>query len=97
MIVLILLGWIVCGAIGYGLYLGEFTREFLYMKHTGAFGSFVFLCGPFGILAATISSIVHNGKLTFRLKSLTKEERWNEFVKIGFGILGRERFERDHG
>jgi hypothetical protein len=96
MIALIVLGWVVCGVIGWGLTLGDFTTEFPAYKNWGI-AAFIALTGPFGVFVSIIMNIIHHGQLNFRLKPLTKEERWDAFVKEGFGILGRDYFEREHG
>ena len=84
--------WIMCGVYAYGLCIGYFTGKFSYMKPPYFRAIFIGIFGPMGLLTALV---LGNGSLKF--KGLSKEERWKEFEKAGFSVLGRDYFEQHHG
>ena len=76
--------------------MGDFTKSFPYMKHT-RIAALMGSLGPFGVFVAIFCSLTDSHKLTFKPKPLSKEERWEEFKKAGFEVLGRDHFERVFG
>lgn len=88
-IALVIIGWITCGVLNYGMALESFTRKFPYMKHTG-FAVFSGFTGPFGLIVELFAS---NRRLLFRPYSV--EKRWEIFRKE-HEILGRNYFDRKH-
>lgn len=89
---------LVCAVASWGLTLGSFTQNFPYMKHTGiciTFFIFGLVLGPI-CLIALITICLMDQRVSFRLKPLSKEERWRIFHKQ-FNTLDREYFEQNHG
>lgn len=89
-VAIVVVGWLVCSFLTYGLLLGTFTHRYPYMRNTkDAIVLSVF--GPFGVVVELML-----GDFKWRLKPPSKEERWQAFSEE-HGILGRAYFERHHG
>ena len=50
---LLILGWIICGVLAYGLTLYDFTNEYPGMSHKGI-SKLMGIMGPFGLLATLV-------------------------------------------
>lgn len=68
---LIVLGWIICGVLAYGMTLYNFTEMFPYLNHKGI-ARWMGICGPIGILVC-FRNVEHKGFM-WRARSL--QERW---------------------
>jgi hypothetical protein len=88
-IALIIVFWIACGYVNFGLTLGKFTHNFpdQYNLDVAEFAAFT---GPFGLPVSLLSGPHH-----WRTTPLTTEERWEAFQKM-FPGLGREWFDRQN-
>lgn len=68
-IVLAVLGWIVCGFVGASIEKGVWKRFYYEYAYVGwdientALVAFTFLLGPFGVVSASISSLLDYGKI----------------------------------
>lgn len=76
MLFLIVVGWIVCSFVSYGLILGGFTHRFPYFRQ--AQNSFIScLFGPVSLLSALIFLwLSPEMRWYWRVRPLTKAERW---------------------
>lgn len=83
-------GWLVCSFVAYGLTLGGFTYHFPYMNNLRE--SLLFpIFGPFTIFAVVGVLGCH-----WRLRPISKEERWKIFHEEHY-CLSETYFERNHG
>lgn len=87
-ILVFLLLWGLSGLAGYGFTMGYFTKRYPAFDHTFT-AMLIAIFGPLGLLAAIIK-----GDGSFRLKGLTKEERWAEHQRL-WPTLSRAWFEKD--
>ena len=83
---LIVLLWVLCGILAWGYTMGEFSSEWPYFNHINI-ASWMAAFGPVGLGVAYLS-----GKGEFRLRPMSKEERWEAFHKA-FPALDRSYFE----
>jgi len=86
--------WLACSFVAWGLALGAFTKEFPTRKHYNLLP--LCIVGPLSLAALIIFRAI-NRMSGWRIVPLTKEQRWEEFLKQGYGILGREYFEEHYG
>jgi hypothetical protein len=83
---IVVIAWLFCSFIDYGLFLGSFTHEFPDQLHTKAAITWSLIFGPFGL---PIVAVMGNGH--WRVKPLTPEERWQAFHER-WPILDRKYF-----
>jgi hypothetical protein len=92
-IVLVVIGWLACSFLTYGMFLGYFTKHYPVSKNFGDAILFS-LGGPFAALVGARYAL-HNKEFNFRIKPLTTEERFEKFNEK-YGILGREYFDENY-
>lgn len=88
LVVLIVVMYLVCSFLGYGSILGGFTEEFSAANHL-VVAIFAAVIGPFGLPWWFVFGSFKN----FRLKPLSREERYKEFDKLYGPLLTRKYFE----
>ena len=89
--VMIVLVWLFCEFLTWGVSLGCFTHRYPSSNHTGICALLTVL-GPCGLIASSISSVVSSGHIYWRVVPMTKEERWGAFHKR-WPSLSRQEFE----
>lgn len=83
-----------CAFLSYGMTLGTFTEGFPDMSNIGVsifFGAFALLVGPL-YTVVLIGSLAAVGHINFKLKPLSREQRW-EIFKKKYEFLGRDYFD----
>jgi hypothetical protein len=85
--VFLLLFWICCGYLNWGLEIGYLTNRFPESDHRG-FAALCAITGPFCIPASLADWPLH-----WRTRPMTIEERWEAF-HAQWPSLSREYFER---
>lgn len=89
-VAIVVVGWLICSFLTYGLTLGGFTHSFPYMNNMQE--ALIFpIFGPFALFAGIGIFGFH-----WRLRPIPKEERWRIF-HAKHNILSREYFEEHHG
>jgi hypothetical protein len=86
---LIIIGWLAFGFGAFGLALGCLSDEFPYMNHLRA-ALLMAVLGPVGLFAV---SIVEIGNWRWRLKPISRSERWLIYRKE-YPTLSREQTEQ---
>jgi hypothetical protein len=92
---LLVVGWLICSYINWGLTLGFFDHEFPYMSNTGI-SAFTAAVGPFGTIAVPIVVVINGDKFRWRVKPPTTEERWKVFQERYHGVLDRAYFDEKY-
>ena len=85
---ILILAWLVCGVVAYGLVLGTFTARWPEYYH----GWFALTLGLFGG-PISIVCVLFESPRVFRFRPLTKEERWASYKKK-YPFSSREQFEK---
>jgi len=88
----IVLFWLICGVIAYGVILGTFTRRFPWSR-SAIMALLLAIFGPITLISSLIFA-AGTGHFGFRLVPLTKEQRW-EAHKRSFPELSRAYFEAE--
>lgn len=78
-ITLVVIGYLACSFVAWGLTLGFYTREFPFFSNIG-FAALMAVTGPLGVLTAIIGSLADGG-LAWRVIPMTKDERFSEHHK----------------
>lgn len=89
--IILLVLWIPCGFLNYGLFLGGFTHQFPYMPNTSEAVTGL-LVGP---IATPAALLVPGPPYHFLLKPKTTEERWRIFHEQ-LPTLSREYFDEQY-
>ena len=83
--------WITCSLFNWGLFIGGFTYRFPQYDHRAPAAVFAVL-GPFATPGELVAILIIDG-WHFRMKPLTKEQRWEAFQNR-FPGLDRDYFEK---
>lgn len=93
-LLLVIIGWLTCSFLGYGLNLGYFTFNYPDAKH---FKDSLILTfsGPAYVLGMLLFLYIDDSPIRFRIKPLTTEQRFQKFNEK-YEILGIEYFEEHY-
>ena len=85
--------YIICGFLSYGLLLGLTVKLYPESKNF-IFSIFISLFGPIGLIVTIILNLIISERLYWKIKPLTREQRWEAHHKQ-WPSLSRKEFDED--